>query len=77
MLLAAILAAEAIAQEHVEPRERDTLRHWTYSRSATTDGSRIFVDGLRTTVSYSRDDGDVSLTTAVIASCHDRSDSGK
>jgi hypothetical protein len=43
-VIAAILAAEAIAQEHVEARERHPLlRRHVFARSATTDGSPILV----------------------------------
>ena len=40
-------------------------------------GSRIFVDGLDTHLSYSATTATWSLITAVIASCHDSSESGK
>src|ERR1700681_244725 len=48
-----------------------------YLRSASTDGSRIVVDGLRTTVSYSSTTQCVASTTALIARSHRSSDSGK
>jgi hypothetical protein len=46
-------------------------------RSATTDGSRIRVDGLRAHASYSATTETRWLNTALIASCHDSSESGK
>jgi hypothetical protein len=43
-VIAAILTAEAIAQEHVEARERHPLlRRHVFARTATTDGSLILV----------------------------------
>ena len=70
---------------HVKRSRRNTLKRvkatrrgerW-YLRSATTDGSRICVDGLRAHVSYSATTETRSLNTACTASCHDSSESGK
>ena len=70
---------------HVKRSRRNTLKRvnatrravrW-YLRSATTDGSRMRVDGLRAQASYSATTETRSLNTACTASCHDSSESGK
>ena len=70
---------------HVKRSRRNTLKRvnatrraerW-YFRSATTDGSRSRVDGLRAHVSYSATTETRSLNTACTASYHDNSESGK
>src|SRR5262245_22993256 len=70
---------------HVKRSRRNTLKRvkatrrptrW-YLRSATTDGSRMRIDGLRAHVSYSATTDTRSLNTACTASCHDSSESGK
>ena len=48
-----------------------------YSRSTTTDGMRISIEGERTAVSYSASTTTRSRNAAFIASCHGQSDSGR
>src|SRR5262245_14236227 len=70
---------------HVKRSRRNTLKRvnatrraerW-YLRSATTDGSRIRVEGLRAQMSYSATTETRVVNTALIASGHDSSESGK
>ena len=74
---AAILAVEAVAQEHVEPREGRPPAAGTYSLSAMTLGSRISKDGLWILRSYSEITLTRSRNTAFTASCQDQIDNGK
>ena len=60
--------------KRVKATRRDCRR---YLRSATTDGSRTCVDGLCTQASYSATTVTRPQSTAVTASCHDSSESGK
>src|SRR5262245_7228753 len=70
---------------HVKRSRRNTLKRvnatrradrW-YLRSATTDGRRMRVEGLRAHMSYSATTETRALNTACTASCHDSSESGK
>src|SRR5262249_5925406 len=70
---------------HVNRSRRNTLNRVNatrraagrYLRSATTDGSRILVEGLRTQVSYSATIETRSLNTACTASSQRSRESGK
>src|SRR5262249_8350983 len=70
---------------HVKRSRRNTLKRVNatrravgrYLRRATTDGSRILVEGLRTQVSYSATTETRSLNTACTASSQHSRESGK